>query len=103
MFLPREYASRNSLKSSSLVISYHSQTFRSPKAVAFPDGVPSGRYFVGRGRVIVPEGRRWDNLFRSEPQLSKMLTVPREQPTGCVNSGRPSSSKVDFQIVSLNV
>ena len=47
--------------SATLFTSNRSQAVRLPKAVAFPDDVREVDILkVGRSRVIVPKGRRWD-------------------------------------------
>jgi virulence-associated protein VagC len=35
---------------------------------------------IGRSRVIVPQGKRWDDLFQSGPHASEDFMVNREQP-----------------------
>lgn len=69
------------MTSSTVFISNGSQAVRLPKAVAFPDGVHRVDILkIGRSRVIVPHGRRWDDLFQSGPRLSDDFTAEREQP-----------------------
>ena len=47
------------------VTSNRSQAVRLPKAVAFPEGVHQVDILkIGRSRVIVPQGKRWDDLFQ---------------------------------------
>ena len=36
---------------------------------------------IGRGRVIVPHGKRWDDLFLSGPRVSEEFLSERKQPT----------------------
>ncbi|HMM73277.1 MAG TPA: type II toxin-antitoxin system VapB family antitoxin, partial [Rhodocyclaceae bacterium] len=51
------------------------------KAVAFPDDVHQVDILkIGRSRVIVPTGRRWDDLFANGPRVSDDFMVEREQP-----------------------
>jgi antitoxin VapB len=58
-----------------------SQAVRLPKAVAFPDDVHQVDILkIGRSRVIVPQGRRWDDLFQSGPRASVDFMVERKQP-----------------------
>jgi antitoxin VapB len=35
---------------------------------------------IGRSRVIVPRGKRWDDLFQNGPRVSEDFMVDREQP-----------------------
>jgi len=57
-----------------------SQAVRLPKAVAFPEGVHQVDILkIGRSRVIVPQGQRWDELFRNGPHASEDFMVEREQ------------------------
>ena len=35
---------------------------------------------IGRSRVIVPQGKRWDDLFQSGPRVSDDFMAEREQP-----------------------
>jgi antitoxin VapB len=52
-----------------------------PKAVAFPEDVHQVDILkIGRSRVIVPQGKRWDDLFQSGPRASEDFMVEREQP-----------------------
>lgn len=70
------------MTSSTVFTSNHSQAVRLPKAVAFPEDVHQvdilkiGR---GRGRVIVPQDKRWDDLFLHGPRLSDDFPSEREQ------------------------
>ena len=58
-----------------------SQAVWLPKAVAFPEGVHEVDIFkIGRSRVIVPKGKRWDDLFESGPKASEDFMTRREQP-----------------------
>ncbi len=69
------------MASSTVFTSNRSQAVRLPKAVAFPDDVHQVDIFkVGRSRVIVPRGRRWDDLFESGPRASADFMAEREQP-----------------------
>jgi antitoxin VapB len=50
-----------------------------PKAVAFPENVRQVDILkIGRSRVIVPQGKRWDDLFQNGPRASE--DFQREQP-----------------------
>jgi antitoxin VapB len=69
------------MTSSTVFTSNRSQAVRLPKAVAFPEGVHQVDILkIGRTRVIVPQGKRWDDLFQSGPRASKNFIVEREQP-----------------------
>jgi antitoxin VapB len=35
---------------------------------------------IGRSRLIVPQGKRWDDLFQNGPRASDDFMVEREQP-----------------------
>jgi antitoxin VapB len=35
---------------------------------------------IGRSRLIVPQGKRWDDLFQKGPRASDDFMVVREQP-----------------------
>jgi antitoxin VapB len=35
---------------------------------------------IGRSRVIVPQGKRWDDLFQSGPRASEDFLVEHQQP-----------------------
>jgi len=69
------------MTSSTVFISNRSQAVRLPKAVAFPDDVHQVDILkIGRSRVIVPKGRRWDDLFVSGPRVSDDFLSDRVQP-----------------------
>ena len=54
------------MTSSTVFANNRSQAVRLPKAVAFPEGVHLVDILkIGRSRVIVPKGKRWDDLFQS--------------------------------------
>jgi antitoxin VapB len=56
------------------------QTVRLPKAVAFPEDVHRVDILkIGRSRVILPQGMRWDDLFQSGPRANEDFLVEREQ------------------------
>jgi antitoxin VapB len=62
--------------------SNRSQAVRLPKAVAFPEDVHHVDILkIGRSRVIVPHGKRWDDLFQHGPRVSDDFMVERKQPT----------------------
>jgi antitoxin VapB len=64
-----------------LFISNRSQAVRLPKAVAFPDGVKEVEILkLGRGRLVVPKGERWDDLFRRGPSATEDFLSERVQP-----------------------
>lgn len=69
------------MTSSTIFISNRSQAVRLPKAVAFPEGVHQVDILkIGSSRVIVPRGRRWDDLFLQGPRVSDDFMSEREQP-----------------------
>jgi len=69
------------MTSSTVFTSNRSQAVRLPKAVAFPDDVHHVDILrIGRSRVIVPRGKRWDELFLSGPRASDDFMTEREQP-----------------------
>jgi antitoxin VapB len=72
---------RRSVTSSTVFTSNRSQAVRLPKAVAFPDDVHQVDILkIGRSRVIVPKGKRWDDLFLSGPRASDDFMTGREHP-----------------------
>ena len=69
------------MTSSTVFTSNRSQAVRLPKAVAFPEDVHQVDILkIGRSRVIVPQGKRWDNLFLKGPHVSSDFLSEREQP-----------------------
>ena len=69
------------MTSSTVFTSNRSQAVRLPKAVAFPEGVHQVDILkIGRSRVIVPQGERWEDLFAHGPRVSEDFLVEREQP-----------------------
>jgi antitoxin VapB len=66
---------------STVFTSNRSQAVRLPKAVAFPEDVHQVDVLrIGRSRVIVPQGKRWDDLFLNGPRASEDFMVERVQP-----------------------
>jgi antitoxin VapB len=66
---------------STVFTSNRSQAVRLPKAVAFPEDVHQFDILkIGRSHVIVPQGKRWDDLFASGPRASKEFMAERDQP-----------------------
>jgi antitoxin VapB len=66
---------------STVFTSNRSQAVRLPKAVAFPEDVHQVDILkIGRSRVIVPQGKRWDDLFENGPRASADFVAEREQP-----------------------
>jgi antitoxin VapB len=58
-----------------------SQAVMLPKAVAFPEDVHQvGIMKIGRSRVIVPQGKRWDDLFLNGPRATDDFMVDVAQP-----------------------
>ena len=71
----------NGMTRSTVFTINRSQAVRLPKAVAFPEGVHEVDILkIGRSRVIVPKGKRWDDLFQSGPRASEDFMTGREQP-----------------------
>jgi antitoxin VapB len=69
------------MTSSTVFTSNRGQTVWLPKAVAFPEDVHQVDILkIGQSRVIVPKGKRWDDLFQSGPRVSEDFLVEREQP-----------------------
>lgn len=69
------------MSSSTIFTSNRSQAVRLPKAVAFPENVHQVDILkIGRSRVIVPQGKRWDDLFLHGPRVSEDFMSEREQP-----------------------
>ena len=69
------------MSSSTVFTSNRTQAVRLPKAVAFPEDVRQVDILkVGRSRVIVPRGTRWDDLFLNGPRASDDFMSEREQP-----------------------
>ena len=64
---------------STVFISNRSQAVRLPKAVALPQNVHEVDILkIGRSRVIVPQGKRWDDLFQHGPRATEDFIVERE-------------------------
>lgn len=69
------------MTSSTVFTSNRSQAVRLPKAVAFPEDVHQVDILkIGRSRVIVPKGKRWDDLFLTGPRVTEDFLSAREQP-----------------------
>jgi antitoxin VapB len=69
------------MASSTVFTSNRSQAVRLPKAVAFPEDVRQVDILkIGRSRMIVPQGKRWDDLFQSGPRTSEDFMTERQQP-----------------------
>ena len=67
--------------SSTVFTSNRSQAVRLPKDVAFPEGVHQvDIIIVGKTRVIVPKGKRWDDLFSGGPRATNDFLSKRKQP-----------------------
>lgn len=68
------------MTSSKIFTSNRSQAVRLPKAVAFPDDVNDVDVLkIGRSRLIVPQGKRWDDFFDG-PRTSDDFMNKRERP-----------------------
>jgi antitoxin VapB len=73
---------KDTMTSSTVFTSNRSQAVRLPKAVAFPEDVHQVDILkIGRSRVIVPQGKRWDDLFQTGPRASEDFMAEREQPS----------------------
>ncbi|WAP69490.1 type II toxin-antitoxin system VapB family antitoxin [Jiella pelagia] len=69
------------MTSTTIFTSNRSQAVRLPKAVAFPDTVDQVDILkIGSSRLIVPKGRRWDDLFLGGPRVSEDFLGERQQP-----------------------
>jgi antitoxin VapB len=78
---PLEYAAGVAMTHSTVITRNRSQVVRLPKAVAFPEGVHQVDILkIGRNRVIVPQGERWDDLFQNGPRASKDFMAETKQP-----------------------
>ena len=76
------YKLRPAMTSSTVFTSNRSQAVRLPKAVAFPENVHQVDILkIGRSRVIVPQGKRWDDLFVNGPRASDDFMSERKQLT----------------------
>jgi antitoxin VapB len=65
---------------STVFTSNRSQAVRLPKAVAFPDDVHEVDIVkIGSGRLITPQGKRWDDLFEHGPRASEDFMRERMQ------------------------
>ncbi len=66
---------------STVFTSNRSQAVRLPKQVAFPEGVHQVEIIkIGHGRLIVPVGTRWDDLFLNGPRASEDFMAERKEP-----------------------
>lgn len=69
------------MASATAFTSNRTQAVRLPKAVAFREDVRQVDILkIGRSRVIVPQGKRWDDLFLNGPRVSEDFLSEREQP-----------------------
>jgi antitoxin VapB len=69
------------MASSTVFTSNRSQAVRLPKAVAFPEDVHQVDILkIGRSRLVVPQGKRWDDLFDNGPRASGDFMGERSQP-----------------------
>jgi antitoxin VapB len=69
------------MTTSTVFTNHRTQAVRLPKSVAFPGDVHQVDILpVGRGRLIVPAGHRWDDLFENGPRLSEDFMADRELP-----------------------
>jgi antitoxin VapB len=66
---------------STIFTTNRSQAVRLPKTVAFPDDVHQVEILrIGRSRVIVPKGTRWDTFFEDGPKVGEDFFLDRVQP-----------------------
>jgi antitoxin VapB len=80
MYIPVGYTD-DVMTRSTVFTTNRSQAVRLPKPVAFPADVHQVDILkVGRSRVIVPQGKRWDDLFQSGPRASRDFMTERAQP-----------------------
>ena len=69
------------MKTAKLFQNGQSQAVRLPKAVAFPENVHRVEILrLGRSRLVVPEGERWDDFFLTGPHVSDDFLTDRVQP-----------------------
>ncbi|WLS09076.1 type II toxin-antitoxin system VapB family antitoxin [Shinella sumterensis] len=69
------------MANSTVFTSNRSQAVRLPKSVAFPETVHQVDIMkVGRSRIVVPKGQRWDDLFLHGPRVSDDFLEERQQP-----------------------
>ena len=70
------------MTSSKVYASRLGQTVYLPETVAFPANVHLVDVLkVGQSRVIVPQGRRWDDLFYNGPRASEDFMSERDLAT----------------------
>jgi antitoxin VapB len=83
------------MASSPILKTKRGQTVRLPKSVAFPDGVLSIDILkIGEARILVPQGRRWDDLFDGSQRLSEDFTTELGAgSTATVRNGSASHSR----------
>ncbi len=68
-------------ESSTFVTNKRGQVLRLPKAVAFPEDVRRVEIIkLGRSRLVVPVGERWDDFFLHGPHVSEDFWADRDQP-----------------------
>ena len=81
MYFPIGYTSDRAMTNSTVFTSNRGQSVRPPKAVAFPADVRQVDILkIGHSRLIVPQGKRWDDLFQSCPRASEDFMSERQQP-----------------------
>lgn len=69
------------MSSSTVFTNNRSQAIRLPKAVAFPETVQQVDILkIGRSRLIVAKGARWDEFFQNGPHVSEDFLTERIQP-----------------------
>jgi antitoxin VapB len=57
------------------------QIVRLPKAASFPSDVHQVDVLkIGRSRVIIPQGERWNDVFQNGPRATDDFMTERTQP-----------------------
>jgi len=86
MYIPNVYPNwiykkDDAMAKSTVFTSNRSQAVRLPKAVAFPENVHEVEILkICHSRVIVRQGKRWDDLFQNGPRACEDFMVERRQP-----------------------
>jgi antitoxin VapB len=80
MYIPIGKKSDRVVTRSTVFTSNRGQAVRLPEAVAFPEDVRQVDILkIGLSRVIVPQGKRWDDLFQGGPRASRDFMSERQQ------------------------
>jgi antitoxin VapB len=87
---------------STIFTSNRSQAVRIPNAVASPDdGHQVDIVKVGRSRMIVPQGKRWDDLFQVARMSAMDFMTEREQPSALNASRSDADLYARYQYLHL--